>query len=81
MRSCSRSLAGVCATLRLGFGRRERRGRCLETAETAEPAAGGQGEGGAQDHRRSPKAAAFPSVLPSRNPYHLSHSFLERALV
>src|SRR3977135_1867168 len=71
MRSCSRSLAGVCATVRLGG----RAGGLRGGFEPAEIPAGRQSKGQAQQGGRSPKAVAFPFPLPSRNPCHVTHSF------
>ena len=68
MRSCSRSAAGVCVTVRAGFaaGLTGPRRRCR--LKPAEIAAGGQRNGRAQQRRRSPKAAAHPGLVPSRTP-------------
>ncbi len=44
-------------------------------------AAGGKRKGRAQQHRRSPKAAAHPGLVPSRAFCHVSHSYLSRELI
>ena len=41
----------------------------------AHVAAGGQRKGGAQQHRRSPKAPAYPSLAPSRKPHQIGYSY------
>ena len=71
MRSCSRSEAGVCATVRLGFACcRRASARGLEAGHVA---AGRQREPAHSTQRRSPKAAGRPSHLPFRNPCHKPH--------
>ena len=70
MRSCSRSLAGVCATVRLGFGAAAVGAACLELSEIA---AGGKRERGAQQRRRSQEAAARASFAPFCTMRQISH--------
>ena len=65
MRSCSRSLAGVCATVRFRLGRRRRR-RGDAVSSRSHIAAGRKREAGAQQRRRSQKAAARLLSAPCR---------------
>ena len=62
----------------LGWIGRRRGGPGLEPADIA---AGGQRETGAQQHRRSPKAAAHPFLVPSRTTSHFSYSSEFRELI
>ena len=79
MRSCSRSAAGVCATVRVGLAGLAGRGR--GGLEPVDIAAGGQAQSRAQQGGRSPKAAACPSLAPSRTPRHVSYSYLAGGLI
>ena len=68
MRSCSRSAAGVCATVRVGLAGCGGGGR--GGLEPAHIAAAGERERRAQHDGRSPKAAARPVLAPSRTLRH-----------
>ena len=79
MRSCSRSAAGVCATVRAGLAGLPAEGAAV--GEAVDTAAAGQQQNRAQQRARSPKPAACPSVAPSRTPRHVSHSYLAGGLI
>ncbi len=70
MRSCSRSLAGVCATVRLGFGAAVRGRRGLQLSHIA---AGRKHKAGAQQRRRSQEAATSLHFAPCCTMRQISH--------
>ena len=62
----------------IGLDDARRGGRGLKPVHVA---AGRERQGRGQQHRRNPKAAALPSLAPSRQLRHFSYSFLSGELV